>query len=190
MNDIYSAGSYLLINKPTRITPISSTTLDHFYTNHIDKICIPGILIYDISDHLPIFCSFKNTHIKNHDNLEKEIPDTKHFNTEAFCNDICSLMDSPKYLTKISDPDLAMTNFINDIKNMVTRHTPLKKLSRKKAKNRSKPWLTKGLLKSIKTKNLLFCQCYKQQKMHLISKYKSYLNKLTRLKQVAKKNYY
>ena len=55
-----------------------------------------------------------------------------------------------------------MTNFINDIKNMVTRHTPLKKLSRKEAKTRSKPWLTKGLLKSIKTKNLLFCQCYKQ----------------------------
>ena len=108
----------------------------------------------------------------------------------GFCNDICSLMDSPKYLTKISDPDLAMTNFINDIKNMVTRHTPLKKLSRKEAKTRSKPWLTKGLLKSIKTKNLLFCQCYKQQKMHLISKYKNYLNKLTRLKQVAKKNYY
>ena len=26
--------------------------------------------------------------------------------------------------------------------------------------------------------------------MHLISKYKNYLNKLTRLKQVAKKNYY
>ena len=68
-------------------------------------------------------------HIKNHNNFEKEIPDTKHFNTEAFCNDICSLMESPKYLTKISDPDLAMTNFINGIKNMVTRHTPLKKLS-------------------------------------------------------------
>ena len=139
---------------------------------------------------MPIFCSFKNTHIKNQNNLEKEIPDTKHFNTEAFCNDICSLMDSPKYLTKISDPDLAMTNFINDIKNMVTRQTPLKKLSRKEAKTRSKPWLTKGLHKSIKTKNLLFCQCYKQQKTHLISKYKNYLNKLTRLKQVAKKNYY
>ena len=101
LNEIYSAGSYLLINKPTRITLISSTTLDDFYTNHIDKICLPGILIYDISDHLPIFCSFKNTHIKNHYNLEKEIPDTKHFNTEAFCNNICSLMESPKYWTKI-----------------------------------------------------------------------------------------
>ena len=139
---------------------------------------------------MPIFCSFKNIYIKNHNNLEKEIPDTKHFNTEAFCNDICSLMESPKYLIKISNPDLAMTNFINDIKNMVTRHTPLKKLSRKEAKTRSRPWLTKGLLKSIKTKNLLFCQRYKQQKTHLISKYKNYFNKLTRLKQVAKKNYY
>ena len=190
LNDIYSAGSYLLINKPTRITSTSSTTLDHIYSNHANKICYPGILIYDISDHLPIFCSFKTTQIENYHQQEKTILDMKHFNTEGFCNDISYLMESQNYSTKISDPELAMSNFINDIRNMVIRHTPLKKLSRKEVKTRSKPWLTKGLLKSIKTKNRLFCQCYKQQKMHLVSKYKKYLHKLTRLKQIAKKNYY
>ena len=50
--------------------------------------------------------------------------------------------------------------------------------------------LTKGLLKSIKTKNTLFYQCFKQQKTHLLTKYKSYFNKLTELKLIGKKKYY
>ena len=57
-------------------------------------------------------------------------------------------------------------------------------------KLKTKPWLTKGLLNSITTKNKLFQQCYKQQNIDLISKYKSYRNKLTKLKDMAKMTYY
>ena len=57
-------------------------------------------------------------------------------------------------------------------------------------KLKTKPWLTKGLLKSISIKNKLFKKCFKQKKVSLVSKYKLYLNKLTKLKQIAKKNYY
>ena len=60
LNDLYAAGCYSLINKPTRMTSTSSTTLDHIYLNAIDKFCISGILTYDISDHLPIFYIIKN----------------------------------------------------------------------------------------------------------------------------------
>jgi len=49
---------------------------------------------------------------------------------------------------------------------------------------------TKGLLTSISTKNKLFEQCFKHQKSHLNSKYKAYLNKLTKLKEIAKKTYF
>ena len=54
----------------------------------------------------------------------------------------------------------------------------------------SKFWITKGLLKSISTKNKLFQQCYKQNNTFLDAKYKSYLNKLTTIKEIAKRNYY
>ena len=39
-------------------------------------------------------------------------------------------------------------------------------------------------------KNKIFQQCYKQQNIDLISKYKSYRNKLTKLKEMAKMTYY
>ena len=53
-----------------------------------------------------------------------------------------------------------------------------------------KPWLTKAILKSIKTKNKLYTKCYKQNKPELIAYYKKYLNKLTFIKRLAKEQYY
>ena len=39
---------------------------------------------------------------------------------------------------------------------------PLCKLSRREAKLKKKPWITKGLLKSIKTRNKMFITLCKQ----------------------------
>jgi hypothetical protein len=46
-----------------------------------------------------------------------------------------------------------------------------------------KPWITKGLLKSIRIKNKLF---YSGEK----GKYKQYINKITMLTKLSKTNYY
>ena len=48
----------------------------------------------------------------------------------------------------------------------------------------------KSLLKSVTTKNKLFQQCYKHQNTHLVSAYKTYCNKLTKLNEITKKTYY
>ena len=50
----------------------------------------------------------------------------------------------------------------------------------------SKPWITKGLLKSITTKNKLFQRCYKHQETDLVTTYKTYFSKLTKLKKLQK----
>ena len=53
-----------LITKPTRITPSSSTLIDYMYTTlPLDKVT-PGILINDLSDHLPIFVVIKPAHVE------------------------------------------------------------------------------------------------------------------------------
>jgi len=49
-----------LITKPTRITTTSSTLIDHIYTNLPATKLTPGILINDLSDHLPVFVSVKS----------------------------------------------------------------------------------------------------------------------------------
>ena len=67
---------------------------------------------------------------------------------------------------------------------------PLKIRNRRPQKQKLKPWLTKAILKSIKTKNKLYTKCYKQNNPELIAYYKKYLNKLTFIKRLAKEQYY
>jgi hypothetical protein len=52
---MYTYGLYPLINKPTRITLGCSTLIDNIFSNILCK-SKSGVLINDISDHLPIFC--------------------------------------------------------------------------------------------------------------------------------------
>ncbi len=61
-----SSGYYPLINLPTRINGTSSTLIDTIYTNVIDVDIKNGIIINDISDHLPIYSMVKYSIFKNY----------------------------------------------------------------------------------------------------------------------------
>ena len=69
---------------------------------------------------------------------------------------------------------------------------PLEILSRKNQRLQNRPWITKGILSSIKTRNILFNQLVKckfqDKKLHQY--YKSYRNKLTHVKEASKRNHY
>ena len=54
----------------------------------------------------------------------------------------------------------------------------------------SKPWLSKGFLKSIRTKNKLYRQYLTNQSSHYETRYKNYKNKLNHLLRIAKRIYY
>ena len=82
------------------------------------------------------------------------------------------------------------TNFIDGFADIVNVHAPLKLRNRRQQKQKLKPWLTKAILKSIKTKNKLYTKCYKQNNPESIAYYKKYLNKLTFIKRLAKEQYY
>jgi len=75
-------------------------------------------------------------------------------------------------------------------KQSINKHAPLRKLSRREKQLQAKPWITRGLLTSIKNKNRMFRKCYKCKDAKLIAQYKKYTNKLTRLRKTAKQQYY
>ena len=57
---MYSIGLYTLIDKQSRIIQYSATLICTIFTNELTKQIISGLLINDISDHLPIFSLTKN----------------------------------------------------------------------------------------------------------------------------------
>ena len=73
--------------------------------------------------------------------------------------------------------------FYNKLNKLINKHAPFKILSKRKAKQFSKPWISKGLRKSIKIKNRLF---YSGD----ILKYKLYRNRIVSLSRLSKRLYY
>ena len=54
VNSIYENSLVALITRPTRFGKTSSTLIDNIFTNKCNYNAMSGLLITDISDHLPI----------------------------------------------------------------------------------------------------------------------------------------
>ena len=70
--------------------------------------------------------------------------------------------------------------FFNAVLSTINAHASLKPLSRKQKKILSKPWLTKGLLTSIKKRSMFKAHFLSDDDDKIIF-YKKYVNKLTKL---------
>ena len=53
---LFNLGIYPLIDKPSKITESSATIIDNIFTNELNIDITSGLMINDISDHLPVFC--------------------------------------------------------------------------------------------------------------------------------------
>ena len=62
-------------------------------------------------------------------------------------------------------------------------------MSRKKSKLRQKPWLTKGILESIRIKKQLYKKYIKKKDTFWFERYKYYRNKVNMLISKSKRNY-
>jgi len=119
------------------------------------------------------------------------LSDTKNFRAENFLKDLYENIAN----IGINDNGATdcMINLIDKFKNTLNTHAPFRNLSQKEKKLRTKPWLSKGQLKSICYKNELFSQCLSEKSeknFKLWEYFKKYRNKLTHRKEQVKKLYY
>ena len=86
-----------------------------------------------------------------------------------------------------NDVDTCFSKFIDVVKENIDKHPPLKKATLKKRKLINKPWVTKGILISIKKIQKLYAKCHKSGSEFEKWLYKIYANKLTKVKRLSKK---
>ena len=98
------------------------------------------------------------------------------------------MSDSPKL--DENNFDQVFSTFMEVIKITINRHAPLRKLTRRQKRLNKKPWITNGILISIKKKQKLY-------RTHFLSSnpinriiYEKYSNMLTRVKAASKKLYF
>ena len=155
---------FSLITKSTRVTNSSKTTIDHVLTIDTDSILTLGVLTYSISDHYPIFCTISNPTFKT---TKKNM--TYFFQNIALVNGVKFRSGLYSVLMTLYDKlihsysNITANSFnkhfnqmMNAILAVFNMHAPLQNATRKQKQLFQKPWITKGLITSIKHKQRFY----------------------------------
>ena len=190
MNILGSSFFQPQILQSTRITDHSATLIDNIFFNSLEHFTISGNLAYDITDHLPNFLIFnKFNTLPGNIKLYKRGYST--LDKQALLDEIQSLDWQMIFGSSCNpDPSLMFQSFYSVVSNIIDRHIPVKQLSRRELKLKSKPWITLGIKKSIQIKNNLYKKFIKTKSTYYHSKFKIYRNKINHLLRISKKAYY
>lgn len=186
--DLMYANSFLpLINRPTRITDQSSTIIDNIFCNNL-SICpeqASGLLYTDLSDHLPVFVvTFNNVECNRTKVVRKRICGQ---NNISEMKGMLECHDWDDVIT-VSQCQEAYSKFDQIVSSCYDATCPFKSVTLNKKNN--KPWVTKGMKKSIKQKNKLYHMYKTRNTVNNEIQYKRYRCRLQHLLRGAKKSYY
>ena len=185
IDSLFSHAFLPLISNPTRLTSYSATLIDNIFTNNLTHNVFSGIILNDLSDHLPVFAYIndailtRSTERKimmrtfNNDNLQKFNENLSNVKWSSFRN--------------MEDPNEAYNDFIEEYSSVYNACFPLKVFKGKQVNTFFSPWLSPGLLKSVNKKNRLYKKLVTSPSTSSETKYKAYKNKLTHLIRIAKK---
>ena len=179
INDFFSNSFYPTIHIPTRVCDNTRSLIDHFWLDLLFP-STSGVFINDITDHYPIFLILDLPISSNDKKVNIEFRDFSSKNERRFSN----LLPEVRWLDLINNINESTNNFLHKIESLYKSCFPLLR-KQVTVKRLSNPWLTRGILSSIKNKNRLF----KLLKSNLITKsyYNKYRNNLTSIIRTSKK---
>lgn len=176
-------GYESLIQHPTRCTFLGpETLLDHAISN-ISPAPASGVVSVDITDHYPIFLTFSAV-------AAKSLPcfSTSVFNRDKFVEIVTSTDWSR--IDALQDGGKAIEEFCNIIHNAISTSTSTVKC-KKRYKYPGNPWVTQGLLRSMRKKENLYRKTKKKPfNSSLARRYQNYSKVLNNLLRAAKERYY
>ena len=186
LNLLYSFTFRPLIDKPTRITSSTATLIDNVFTNDI-ALHNSEIILSDVSDHLPIIthgpCITKKMNTTASYYWRRN---TSEKNIRIFIGQVESV-DWNSVVTA-SDANDCYSQFIQKLDSLYDACVPYKKYKTKSTS--ASPWLSKGILKSIRRKHKLYKKYLHNPSAFNERKYKQYRNRLTVTIRAAKKNFF
>ena len=152
---LFTNGILPTIIRPTRITHTSATLIDNIYIKH-NKLenLKSGIILTDISDHLPIFACFGTTINQKQENLKitcRPMDDEQ-------INMIIKSLENTDWNSINNDNDINSTydKLITKLWDTVNEYAPEKNITINKNKIIRQPWMTSGLLQSINTRHNIY----------------------------------
>ena len=192
INTMFTNNLFPVITKPSRITTDTATLIDNIYTNAIESQITAGLLINDISDHLPVFALFHQLLKKNENRHKNHSYIMSRQRTPEAINALKAdlLKQTWRNVYEATNPNESYDAFLSILIALYDKHCPIKKTLIKNRQKQEKPWITKGINNACKKKNLLYKKILKDRNKDSEIKYKKYKNKLTNIIRTSKKDYY
>src|SRR6218665_586040 len=178
------------MNYPTRVTDNSATLIDNIFSNFIQEITDPTIIIHDLADHFPITLWFGDEIVINAKKQSTTIRPVNDSLLKAFATNLHNTNWTPVTLAiEEGQTTLAYETFMSLYKYQYNRtftqiEKPILKVTPKK------PWMSKGLLISCRKKDKLYLKYRKCPTEANKIKYRLYRNKFKMLRIKAEKMYY
>ena len=111
---------------------------------------ISGNLIDRISDHFPNFVIIENEGAMVKPDTNQYKRSMVNFNPTTFTTELTTNFAKTNY--EMQNANELGKNIIDTFTNTLDSLAPMRKMSKKEVKNNQKPWLTKGILNSMKIK--------------------------------------
>ena len=142
MDGLYSCTFFPLITLPSRITSHSATLIDNIFTNHLTHNYLrAGLLLSDISDHLPAFSICPNSDngpVKSRSEAVF-VRDKSSANMDKFLENLQNVNWS--HLNGYADPQQCYSSFVNKYTKIYDNCFPFKKIKRSE-RRLNKPWIS------------------------------------------------
>lgn len=180
---------YPTINRPTRFGDSSASLIDNIFIDTLEDEYEAGLIISDLSDHLPIFfVSCRDCKYGNQYDDSKKVRDLSNSAMQNFSLELAKIDWGT--IQNSSDVDAFYDEFLNIFGSLYDKCFPPKVIARKPVAKCRKPWITSAIAKSIKRKNKLHKAWLRTRNDETKIKYKVYKNKLTHILRCSKSRYY
>lgn len=168
---------------------LSGTCLDHIFIRNnlrLNNFKINTYVInYDITDHYPIMLNISQDHHNKNNLLVKKTI----VNIDQMKLDQLFKQETWTGITEILDPEVSYQKFIDKFQHLFSLCKITKTVTIKQY-NKIKPWITNGVITSIKKRDKLKKQLLKTCSKEKEIEYKTYRNNLKKIINNAKNTYY
>ena len=168
---------------------------DHNTADFLDQMYSASLAsLKPISDHLAQFLFLPINQFKTNNNKNIYQRNFKSFNQQIFLEDIQNLNWNNVLELEKKDVDNSFDKFFLIVETLLDTYAPIQKLTKAESKLKSKPWLTRGIMTSIKKKNIIYKKFIKAknstEKNILYNEFKHYRNLVTKLSRISKAKSY
>ena len=154
-----SNGLFPQITLPTRFARKSCSLIDQTFYKSTDnhQPTFSGIIISQISDHLPYFTCLEKKHKKSKNEKFIKVFNNSPSDIDYFCQEIQKNINSQSFdCNMLNDPNVNYTQFQKILIEAKVKCIPMKVQRANKYKHKLSPWITSGIIRSIKFRDNLY----------------------------------